>query len=63
MALNIELEIGEVNEVLRALDITRASIGNLTAKIKAQGDAQIAAMEKAADPAHDGQTNPPLNND
>ena len=60
MALQLNLEVEEVNTILRVLgkhpfDEVVALIG----KIKQQGDMQLAEQAKT-DPAHDGQTEPPL---
>jgi hypothetical protein len=58
MALNINLEVDEVNTILRVLGKHPFDeVVALVSKIKQQGDAQLAeqAAVKEADPAHDGQ--------
>jgi hypothetical protein len=51
MALNIELEVSEVNTVLAALGKYDESINALSLKIKNQGDLQLAERVKNANDA------------
>ena len=51
MALNIELEVSEINTVLLALGKYSDGINALSSKIKQQGDAQLVQPSQEETPA------------
>ena len=57
MAIKLELEVNEVNVILRTLGRHPFDeIASLVTKIKQQGEAQLAAQEAAAAPAQEAAT-------